>query len=316
MSPRRAPHGIISALITPFDDHGSVDRDALERVVEAQLVGGVHGLFLLGTTGEGPLLDPDERRELTQFVVKLVAGRLPVVVHCGAADTRTASGLARHAQDLGVEGVATIGPYYFQPDPESLVRHFVAVAEAAPEISHYVYENPGQVGYAIGVESVARLVREVPNIVGVKDTGDTIGKITEYRIRPDVDIDVYVGNNSTILPALVVGAVGSVSAMANAVPELVSGIHGSWTAGDLDEARRRQFSLARLVVCLQGAPFVSAVKHLVERRGLPAGGMRAPLRSITADEAALIDARIESFGDELLPWLGHVSGARRVDASG
>jgi dihydrodipicolinate synthase/N-acetylneuraminate lyase len=286
----------------------------LGEVIEFLVGAGVHGLFVLGTTGEGPMLDVAERREVAEHVVDGVGGRTSVVVHCGAPDTKTTSNLARHAEQLGANGVAAVIPYYFHHQGPDLDRHFRAVAEAAPTIPHYVYENPDRVGYSAGVGVVARLVNEVPNIVGVKDTGDTIGKITDYLSRPGRPIEVYVGNNSTIFPALVLGARGAVSAMANAVPELVVAVYERWRQGRADEARALQFTLARLTGVLAGVPFVGGVKHLMTRRGLPAGLCRAPQSLLTAEESALVDRRLAALED-VASWIEPAGVSGRLPAT-
>jgi 4-hydroxy-tetrahydrodipicolinate synthase len=301
MSERRAPAGILCALVTPFRDE-SPDLDALGELVDFQVASGTQGLFPLGTTGEGVLLDPEDRMRVAAFVVERAAGRISVIVHCGAPDTKTAATLARHAQDIGADGGATVAPYYFHYGEAALVTHFTEVATAAPEMSHYLYENPGVVGYEMGVGMVTRLVREIPTIVGIKDTGDSIGKITQYLAEPGLDIDVYTGNNVTILPALVMGANGAVSALANAVPELVTGVYGAWAEGRLDDARRLQFTLARLHGSLAGMPYVGGVKHLLSKRGLPSGETRSPQALLTPAQAETVDRRLGSFED-LTRWL-------------
>jgi dihydrodipicolinate synthase/N-acetylneuraminate lyase len=312
--PTSAPPGILCALITPFREDGSPDPAALGDVVDFLVDAGVHGLFVLGTTGEGPLLDAAERRGIAEFVVRRVGGRVSVVVHCGAPDTKTTSELARHAEGIGAGGVASVIPYYFRSGEADLDRHFRAVAEAAPRLPHYVYENPDRVGYSAGVGVVSRLVNEVPNIVGVKDTGDSIGKITDYLSQPGRLIEVYVGNNSTIFPALGLGARGAVSAMANAVPELVVAVYERWREGRADEARALQFTLARLTGALAGVPFVGGVKHLMARRGLPTGLCRAPQRLLNAEEAAVVDQHLAGLGDAV-SWMGPAGVSGRLPAT-
>jgi dihydrodipicolinate synthase/N-acetylneuraminate lyase len=157
---------------------------------------------------------------------------------------------------------------------------------------------------------VARLVNEVGNIHGVKDTGDSIGKVTDYLTQPGRPIEVYTGNNSTIFPALIVGARGAVSALANAVPELVVGIFERWKEGRIDEARGLQYSLARLHDSFAGLPFVGAVKHLMERRGLPAGLTRAPQPRLTPEQAGALDRRLAAFED-VRPWIEPVGAVSR-----
>jgi 4-hydroxy-tetrahydrodipicolinate synthase len=300
------PAGILCALITPFGEDQRPDLDPLAQVIDALVEQGVHGFFVLGTTGEGPMLDVAERREVAEFVVRHVGGRVAVVIHCGAPDTRTAVDLARHAEGIGADGVAAVIPYYFRYGEAELYGHFEAVAGAAPSIPHYVYENPERVGYSAGVHLVARLVNEVSNIVGVKDTGDTIGKITDYLSQPGLPIEVYVGNNSTIYPALVLGAKGAVSAMANAVPELVVAVYERWKEGGRTEARDLQFVLARLTASLAGVPFVGGVKHVMARRGLPTGMCRAPQALLTSEQASLVDGRLAQI-DGAHRWLQPVS---------
>ena len=305
-----APKGVLCALITPFREDQAFDQAPLKDVIEFLIERGVHGLFVLGTTGEGVLLDPSERRQVAGFVLRHVGGRVPVIVHCGAPDTKTTAELARHAEEEGATGAATVVPYYFRYGETDLYRHFVHVAEAAPGIGHYVYENPERVGYSAGVKLVVRLANEVPNIHGVKDTGDSIGKVTDYLAQPGRPIDVYTGNNSTIFPALMVGARGSVSALANAVPELVVAVYERWSEGRLDEARELQLTLARLHDAVSRLPFVGAVKHLMQRRGLAPGLTRPPQPLLTGEQAGALDRALAAFEDVGL-WLEPAGVSRR-----
>jgi 4-hydroxy-tetrahydrodipicolinate synthase len=296
-----APPGIVCALATPFNKDETVDLGALRRLLDFQIEKGMDGLFPLGTTGEGVLMNPDERMAVAEAAVDHVGDRAPVLIHCGAPDTKTAADLAKHAAGLGVAGVATVAPYYFAYGPDDLFRHFVTVAEASSDTANYLYENPERVGYSLGVSVVTRLVNEVPNIRGIKDTGDSIGRLQAYLAQPGTPPEVYVGNNMTILPALVIGARGAVSALANAVPELVVRLHRSFVEGNLDEARGLQASLARVHLALGGLSYVGGVKHLMERRGVSAGGTRAPQPTMSPDQARLIDDRLALWPD-LEPW--------------
>lgn len=298
-----APAGIVCALVTPFRKDGAVDEPALRELIDFQAERGVDGLFVLGTTGEGPLLDAGERRHATEVAAELLRDRLPLVVHCGAADTLTAVALARHAEEVGAVASAAVVPFFFRYGDAELYRHFATIAEAAPRIGHYLYENPERVGYSAGVGLVARLVDEVPGVLGVKDTGDSVGKLGRYLASPGTAIQVYTGSNLTVLPALVMGARGAVSALANAAPELLVAINRACCAGDLQQARRLQLALTRLQDCLAGLPYIAAIKHLVERRGLPGGQSRPPQPTLDAGQAATIDRRL-AVHEDLGPWLG------------
>jgi dihydrodipicolinate synthase/N-acetylneuraminate lyase len=305
---RRAPSGIVCSLVTPFARDERPDLGALGELLDVQVDKRVHGLFLLGTAGEGLLLTPQERMDTAEFAVERVGGRVPILLHCGAADTVTACRLAEHAQGLGVSAEAAVGPYFYSYGPESLFEHYRRLAEAAPAIGHYVYENPERVGYAVGVETIVRLVREVAGIRGVKDTGDSIARIGRYLAAAEGEIDVYAGNNELVVPALVVGARGAVSAIASAVPELMVEVYERWAAGRLDEALELQRTVSRLHLCLEGMPYLGAIKYLARRRGLPAGGLRAPQPDVSPQQAAEIDRRLDST-PELGPWLEPLASA-------
>ncbi len=298
----RAPAGIVCSLVTPFRRDQTPDLPALGELIDAQGLTGVHGLFLLGTAGEGVLLSADERKAVVEWAVERVAGRIPVLVHCGAPDTETSADLARHAGSLGVEAEASVAPYFFSYGGSALFEHYRAIAEAAPDIGHYVYENPERVGYSVGVPTVVRLVREVPGIRGVKDTGDSIGRIGRYLAELGDGIEVYAGNNEIVVPALTIGARGAVSAIASAVPELLVALYERWAEGKQQEAMDLQRAVALLHRCIEGMPYLGAIKHLARRRGLPGGGMRAPQQAVTSEQAAEIDRRLDAV-EELRPWL-------------
>jgi 4-hydroxy-tetrahydrodipicolinate synthase len=298
-----APPGIVCALVTPFRKDGAVDEPALRELIDFQADRGVDAVFVLGTTGEGVLLDVGERRRAAELAAGQLRGRLPLVVHCGAADTLSAAALARHAQEIGAVASAAVVPFFFRYTDPELYRHFATVAEAAPLIGHYVYENPERVGYSAGVGLVARLVDQVPAILGVKDTGDSVGKLGRYLAWIGTPIQVYTGSNLTVLPALVMGARGAVSALANAAPELLVAINRAWCDGDLPRARRLQLALTSLQECVAGLPYIAAIRYLVERRGLAAGQSRPPQAVLDAGQRATLDRRLAAH-EQLAPWLG------------
>jgi 4-hydroxy-tetrahydrodipicolinate synthase len=285
--------GVICALVTPLDADGKPDADGIRRAVNHQISAGVHGLFVAGTSGEGPLMSVDERRFVAEVVVDVVAGRLPVVVHCGAADTTTSQELARHAQWIGAEAAAAVAPYFYRSGPQALFDHYKAIAEAAPGISHYVYDNPERVGYSLGVELVGRLCEEVPNIVGVKDTGDSIGRLMMYRSLFDPAPELYTGNNSLMFAALCIGAQGAVSALANVAPRLFVAIYDAARAEDADQALEAQKVAVRFQACFSGLPYVPGIKHLLERAGLGPAHSRRPHLPLDSERTKALEERVD-----------------------
>lgn len=293
--PRGLEGGIVSSLTTPFQGDQRIDYGAFEELIEFQISSGVHGLFVLGTAGEGLLLGADERRAAAEFVLDKAGGRIPVAIHCGALDTHTTSSLAFHAADAGADAVAVVSPFYFTYDTNALRKHFTEVARAC-SVPFYLYDNPERVGYSLDFEMVHELVRDVENIRGVKDTGDSVARVTRYGTFKDPPVEVYTGNNLIVLPSLLMGATGSVSALASAFPELFVTLYELWKKGDVDEATGVQLTVARLQAVLDGGPYVGGIKYLMRRRGLPSGGMRAPLPD-AGGFTELIDARLEGLDE-------------------
>ena len=301
---RNPPRGVVSALLTPFGGDGRVDTGALAELIDHQVEAGVDGLFVLGTSGEGLLLTVAERMAFTEAALEIVASRLPLVVHCGATDTATAVELARHAATCGVTAIAALPPLFFPYDDESQLVHFSRIAVAAPEADLYVYDNPDRTGYALGPGLVTRLIQEIPGVRGLKDTGDSLARVIAYLARPEPPV-VYTGNNVLLLGALVMGAAGAVSTLANAVPELFGAIVTAHDEGRLEEARDLQLVVARLQAALAGMPYFAAAKHLVTRRGLPGGTTRSPVPAMTPAGRAALDARLDA-DPALSRWLPSV----------
>jgi 4-hydroxy-tetrahydrodipicolinate synthase len=300
--PNRLSGGIVCALTTPFGSDEKPDLGALEALMDRQIEAGVHGLFIAGTSGEGPLLNRAERRRVAEGAVSKMNGSIPIIVHCGAADTRTSEHLAQHAAAIGADAVAVVGPYFYGWGPAHLYEHFKAVAEAAPAIPAYIYENPERVGYSVGADLVGRLTKEIPNIVGVKDTGDSIARLTLYLSLFNPAPEVYTGNNVLVYPAMKIGARGAVSALANIVPGLFVAIYDAVVRGDDLTARRLQATAARFQASLRGFPYIPAIKHLQVRMGLDSGHHRRPHASLPDDRVRALEKGVSNC-EGLEEWL-------------
>ncbi|MEX1275749.1 MAG: dihydrodipicolinate synthase family protein [Bacteroidota bacterium] len=292
---------MVTAIVTPFDEMGSPDLPAMSALLEFQLECGVDAIFALGTSGEGLLLSEYERRTIAEAVVEWVDGRVPVVIHCGTVDTRSAVALAEHATLIGASAVSSIGPLFHSYSETDLWNHFRQVSEACAGTDFLVYENPERVGYSLGIPFVLRLLRELPGIVGVKDTGDSLSRLIAY-LATVTDAKVFTGNNSLVLPALMMGASGGVSTIANVAPELFAGIVHQHRKGDIEEAKRLQFIAARLHAALWGVPYIPAIKHLLAERGLPCGAPRQPSTALSARNIQLVRERL-SVDEEMTEWL-------------
>jgi dihydrodipicolinate synthase/N-acetylneuraminate lyase len=274
--------GALAASITPLRDGGArTDDDAIPGVVDFLADGGLDGLLALGTNGEGILLSVDERRRVAARFVEACAGRLQVAVHCGAQSTADTAGLAAHAAEVGADAVAVIAPPYFRLDEASLLEHFTAAARACAPLPFYVYEFAITSGYAVPPAVVVRLRETAPNLAGLKVSDRTWDELEPYLIE---GLDVFVGYEGLIAPARAKGAVGAVSALASAFPEVVA---AAVRGDDVDPGALR----ARI----DRYPRHAALKHVLVRRGVPIReDVRAPLRGLTGAERTELDAELDA----------------------
>jgi dihydrodipicolinate synthase/N-acetylneuraminate lyase len=273
--------GALAASVTPLRDGGAaVDEDAIGPVVDFLAAGGLDGLLALGTNGEGILLSMHERRRVAERFVETSGGRLQVAVHCGAQSTADTTALAAHAAEAGADAVAVIAPPYFKLDDASLLHHFTAAAQACAPLPFYVYEFAITSGYSVPPAVVERLREAAPNLAGLKVSDRTWAELEAYLIE---GLDVFVGFEGLIAPARAKGAVGAVSALASAFPEVVAAaVRGE----DVDPGGLR--------AQIDRYPRHAALKHVLVRRGVPIReDVRAPLRGLTLEERAELDAELD-----------------------
>ncbi len=272
--------GALAASVTPLRDGGdAVDADGFGPVVEFLIAGGMDGLLAMGTNGEGILLSPQERRLAAARFVDASAGRLQVAIHCGAQGTADTVALAAHAAEIGADAVAVIAPPYFLLDDASLLGHFVAAARACAPLPFYVYEFERTSGYAVPLPVLERLRERAPNLAGLKVSDRPWEKFAPYLVE---GLDVFVGPESLIAQGIQAGAAGAVSALGSAFPELVvAAVRGE----DVDVGGLRDH--------IERFPRHAALKHVLVRRGVPIReDVRAPLRGLTAQERAELDAGV------------------------
>ncbi len=270
--------GALAAALTPLRDGGqALDEDAFEPYARFLEQGGLDGILALGTTGEGILLTLGERKRVVELY--LAAG-LRVIAHCGAQSTRDTVELAAHAADVGAAAVAVIGPPYFELDDEALLAHFAAAAQACEPLPFYLYEFARASGYSIPLGVLERLREVAPNLTGLKVSDAPFDRFEPYLVE---GLDVFVGPERLIDRGLARGAVGAVSAMASAFPELV--VEAVRTGSP--EATER---VGRLRDAVERFPRHATLKRIVARRGVPIReDVRGPLRRLTDEERSAVD---------------------------
>lgn len=228
--------GTYTALVTPFKN-GAVDEVALNRLIRAQVRGGVDGVVPTGTTGESPALDYDEHINVIAISAKVAAGRIKVLAGTGANSTEEAIYLTQEAERVGADGSLQVAPYYNKPSQEGLFQHFKAIARNT-KLPIVLYSIPSRCGIEIGVETVVRLSKACRNVVGIKEAGGNADRVSQLRQALSPKFAILSGDDALTLPFMAVGAQGVVSVASNLIPRRVSRMVSAFSKGRLSEAQR------------------------------------------------------------------------------
>lgn len=273
---------LIVAAATPLTPGGDgLDEAAISPMIRFLVDHGADGIFACGTTGEGILLSTAERERAAVLFRGALTGRL--IVHCGAQTTTETSRLAAHAAEIGADAVAVIPPPYFPLDADALTAHFVAAAGACAPLPFYIYAFAARSGYPVPLEVVARVRERTANLAGLKVSESPFDRVEPYL---DLGLPVFIGSEPLIPAALRRGAVGAVSGLAAAFPDVVRA-----ALDTPDGAAEERLRVLRTV--MEAQPFIAAVKHVLARRGVPINpDLRAPMRRLTPAEAAALDGSL------------------------
>jgi len=285
-------------MVTPIDEREEVDLGATEAAIERFIEAGVSGISPLGSTGEASHLTADERKRFAEEIVRIVGGRVPLVVGVGATGTRETVELARHAEEVGTDAVLVVSPFYWKVGEEGLFQHFATVAESV-DIPVVVYNLPMLTGIDLSPSLIGRLASEYPNVVGIKDTvteyNHLVGVLQEVKpARPD--FSVLCGWEDLILPSLLAGADGSICAFANVAPELFVGLIEAAQSGDLTRAAELHRRVLNLVILgAHSDPPMGAIKLAMRRLGVPISPtVRGPALPATDEES--VEAVLRDVG--------------------
>jgi 4-hydroxy-tetrahydrodipicolinate synthase len=277
--------GIIPPVVTPMTPDEEVDYPMLRRLIDHLIGSGVHGIFVLGTTGECYALDADEKQKIVAATVTHVNRRVPVYAGTGAETTREAIRHTKMAEKEGADGVSVITPYLIMPSQSEIADHYRRLAEHT-SLPVVLYSNPSTCGgLKIEPDTVAKLA-DVKNIVAIKDSsGDLQNLVETVRLVPE-SFAVLQGRDTLIAPALMFGAKGAVPASSNIAPKLCVEIYEAWKAGDVERAKsvQRKLSPVRLALMIGTAPGV--VKQAMALTGWDVGPSRSPISPLSAEKRA------------------------------
>jgi 4-hydroxy-tetrahydrodipicolinate synthase len=285
--------GVYTAIITPFTAGGSVDTDALDRLVDAQIAGGVSGLVPVGTTGESPTLSTEEHIDVIRRVQKRADGKVQIIAGTGANSTQEACELTRAALDLGCDATLQVTPYYNKPSDNGLLAHFMTVADLGLPV--VLYNVPGRAGKELSMDLIGRCAAH-PNIVAVKEAGGSVDRVSQI-LAMQPDMCVLSGDDPLTLPMISVGAKGVISVASNAFPERVVAIVAAALAGDFAEARKlhlKNHSLFSALLCMEVNPL--PIKTALALMGQVEEVFRLPLCQMTPENRGRLAALLEKEG--------------------
>ena len=267
---------VLTAMITPFNEDGSVNYAVAEQLAAYLVEQGTEALVVCGTTGESPTLTWDEEYQLFQVVLQAVAGKALVIAGTGSNSTEEAIAATQKAAKLGLDGSLQVVPYYNKPPQEGLYQHFKAIAESTPDLPIMLYNIPGRTGQSLWPETVIRLA-EIPNIVAIKEASGSLDQASQIRQGTDPDFLIYSGDDSLTLPLLAVGGVGVVSVASHLVGNRLQTMIKTFEAGQVRAATSLHLELFPLFKALFVTTNPIPIKAALHLQGWQVGATRLPL---------------------------------------
>ena len=287
-------HGSMVALVTPMGADGSLDFDALDRVIEFHIEQGTDALVIAGTTGESATLTMAEHAQLLRRAVQRVRERIPVIGGSGSASTAHTIALTRQAMEAGVDACLIVTPYYNKPTQEGLYQHYRAVAEAVP-VPQILYNVPGRTACDLLPETVARLA-DYPNIVGIKEATGSLERGRQIGMQCDTRLDLYSGDDPTARELMLDGACGVISVTANVAPALMAEMCRAAIANDAPAAAAADAKLAALHKALFVESNPIPAKWALHAMGLIGPGLRLPLTPLAREHAETVAQALRDAG--------------------
>jgi len=285
--------GIITAMVTPLTEDQKIDKEAISRLLNYVIDGGVHGVFVISGAGEFASLTLQEKEDLLEAVVDKVNGRIPVYAGAGAVTTREAVHLTEIAEKIGADAISVIAPYAIGPSQDELYDHFTEIAKST-NLPVILYNHPKRTGVNLSVDLVVKLAK-VDNIVGIKDSSGDLALTMDYIRQNRKDFSVLAGIDTLIFSSLVCGAHGSISSTANVAPALVVKIYELFMNGDYEAARRAQYELIPLRRAFELGTFPAVLKEALAMINIPVGPPIRPIKPLNQENREKLKQVLEGM---------------------
>ena len=286
------------AIATPMKENLEINFDKLDEMLEEQIAGGTDAIIICGTTGESATMTEAEHAETIRFAVERVNHRIPVIAGTGSNCTRTAIELSKEAEKDGADGLLLVTPYYNKATQNGLINHYTAICNEV-KIPAILYNVPSRTGCALQPKTIAHLVKNVENIVGVKEASGDISHVADIMYACDGAIDLYSGNDDQIVPILSLGGKGVISVLSNVAPKETHDIVALFLEGKIKESRELQLKALPLVHALFSEVNPIPVKAALNLMGKKVGPLRLPLTEMEAAHQEVLAEEMKKFGIKL-----------------
>lgn len=283
------------AIVTPFHEDESINYDRLDELIDFHCENGTDSIVICGTTGESATMTEQEHAECVRFTIERAKGRIPVIAGTGSNCTRTAIELSKDAAEHGADGLLLVTPYYNKATQAGLIAHYTAVAKEA-KAPIIMYSVASRTGCNIEPATVAALVKNVDNIVGVKEASGNISQVAKIMALTDGNIDLYSGNDDQIVPLLSLGGKGVISVLSNVAPRQTHDICAKFFEGDVAGSAALQLKAFPLVEQLFSEVNPIPVKKAMQLMGLDCGPLRMPLTELTPEHEKTLAQAMKDFG--------------------
>ncbi|MFQ8662038.1 MAG: 4-hydroxy-tetrahydrodipicolinate synthase [Lachnospiraceae bacterium] len=286
------------AIVTPFNEDESINYDKLDQLIDYHCNNGTDSIIICGTTGESATMSEKEHMECVKFAIERTKGRLPIIAGTGSNCTRTAIDMSKEAASYGADGLLVVTPYYNKATQEGLVGHYTAVAKEA-KAPIIMYSVASRTGCNIEPATAARLIKEVDNIVGIKEASGNISQVSKIMHLTDGKADLYSGNDDQIVPILSLGGKGVISVLSNVAPQETHDICAKFFEGDVKGSLELQLKAIPLIEQLFCEVNPIPVKKAMKLMGMDCGSLRMPLTELTPQHEESLAKAMTEFGIKL-----------------
>ena len=290
--------GAAVAIITPFQENGEINYPKLAEILDDQIANHTDAIVICGTTGESSTLTHEEHLEAIRFTIEHVAGRVPVIAGTGSNCTETAIYLSTEAEKYGADALLIVTPYYNKATQKGLIAHYTAIAESV-NLPIIMYNVPSRTGCNILPETAAHLVKNVKNIVGIKEASGNISQVAKLMRLTDGQIELYSGNDDQVVPILSLGGLGVISVLSNVAPRQTHDMVMKFLEGDVAGSREIQLKALPLVDALFCEVNPIPVKAAMNMLGWEAGPLRMPLTEMEPEHKERLKKAMIDFGIEV-----------------